>query len=29
MIVVERTLAVTVAPGIALGYLTDFGHTAD
>ncbi|MBU2670635.1 SRPBCC family protein [Actinoplanes bogorensis] len=28
MIVVERTFAVTVAPGPALGYLTDFGNTA-
>ena len=29
MIVVERTLAVTAAPGPVLGYLTDFGHTAE
>ncbi|MBM2622982.1 SRPBCC family protein [Actinoplanes sp. LDG1-06] len=28
MIVVERTLAVRVAPGPTLGYLTDFGNTA-
>jgi hypothetical protein len=28
MIVVERTLAVGVAPGPTLGYLTDFGNTA-
>ncbi|MGK5684851.1 SRPBCC family protein [Actinoplanes sp. URMC 104] len=28
MIVVERTLAVDVAPGLALGYLTDFANTA-
>jgi hypothetical protein len=28
MIVVERTLAVKVAPAVALGYLSDFGNTA-
>ena len=29
MIVVESTLALTAARGPVLGYLTDFGHTAD
>ncbi|MCY1141925.1 SRPBCC family protein [Actinoplanes sp. Pm04-4] len=28
MIVVERTLAVRADPGVALGYLSDFGNTA-
>lgn len=28
MIVVERTFAVTAAPGPVVGYLTDFGNTA-
>ncbi|GAB2592224.1 hypothetical protein Aab01nite_37900 [Paractinoplanes abujensis] len=28
MIVVERSLAVTAAPPLALGYLADFGNTA-
>ena len=28
MIVVERTLATSVAPGVALDYLSDFGNTA-
>jgi len=28
MIVVERTLAVKAAPGLVIGYLTDFGNTA-